>query len=425
MVVAEHRRRADLAPRGAPLRHPAGRRSLRPASAGTSTLSRRGSGRGSGRPRRRRRSPAWGWTPGGWTSSSSTAPCSGWRRPSPTATCAPRGRWSGSSRACRPPRSTGAPGSSSSPSTPSTSWRSPPRASPAWLERARRLLMLPDYFHLRLCGVASNEYTNVTTSQLSDVQADDWDDGLLEAGRGLAGAPLAAGGARDRAGRGRPGRRRRARRVKVIAPATHDTASAVAAIPLEGPDEAFLSSGHLVADGRREPGAARRRGGLPPQLHQRGRAWGGASGCSRTSSGSGWSSGSGEELGGEDHAGAGRRRRAPAAPWRSLIDPEDPRFLQPALDGRGHPGVLRRDRPAGARRRRRAGPLRLREPGPHLPAGGGRAGRPARPAAAADPHRRRRRPEPAPRPALRRRLPAAGAAPGRSRPRPWATPASS
>ena len=37
---------------------------------------------------------------------------------------------------------------------------------PDWLERARSFLMLPDYFHYRLCGVVANEYTNATTTQL-------------------------------------------------------------------------------------------------------------------------------------------------------------------------------------------------------------------------------------------------------------------
>jgi hypothetical protein len=75
-----------------------------------------------------------------------------------------------------------------------------------------------------------------------------------------------------------------------------------------------------------------------------------------------------------DPAGAGRRgpRRAGGggARRRALAVADRPggsALLQPALDGRGHPGVLRRDRPAGPGRRRRPGPLRLREPGAHLP----------------------------------------------------------
>jgi rhamnulokinase len=112
---------------------------------------------------------------------------------------------------------------------------------PAWIARARRLLMLPDYFHFRLCGAAVNEYTNATTTQLWGIAGDDWDDDLLAlAGtpRALVGRPVEPGtvvGELPASGGGAA--------LKVIAPATHDTASSVAAIPLERDDEVFLSSG--------------------------------------------------------------------------------------------------------------------------------------------------------------------------------------
>lgn len=112
---------------------------------------------------------------------------------------------------------------------------------PGWIARARRLLLLPDYFHFRLCGVAVNEYTNTTTTQLWNIRADDWDDQLLElAGisRALVSRPVAPGTILGELARA-PGEGT----LKVIAPATHDTASSVAAIPLAGDDEIFLSSG--------------------------------------------------------------------------------------------------------------------------------------------------------------------------------------
>ena len=94
---------------------------------------------------------------------------------------------------------------------------------PAWIARARRLLLLPDYFAFRLCGAAANEYTNATTTQLWDIGADDWDDDLLAlAGisRALLGRPVRPWNHPRRAGLAiGPGGA-----LKVIAPATHDTA---------------------------------------------------------------------------------------------------------------------------------------------------------------------------------------------------------
>ena len=196
---------------------------------------------------------------------------------------------------------------------------------PAWLQRARRLLLVPDYFHFRLCGVKANEYTNATTTQLWGIGSDDWDDELLAlAGisRALLDRPIQAGtvlGAMTMPS---------GDQVKVIAPGTHDTASSVAAIPLEGPDEAFISSGtwSLMGIESRIPlasDAARRlnvsnEGGVERRYRvlknivglwivQRLR----------------------KELGGEPHEALVEAARA-AAPWRSLIDLDDPSFFNPA-----------------------------------------------------------------------------------------------
>lgn len=114
------------------------------------------------------------------------------------------------------------------------------RQRPEWLERARHLLLLPDYFHHRLGAPAANEYTNATTTQLLDVEASDWDEellGLAGISRALLTRPVLPGTLL-----GQATLEGTARRPAIIAPGTHDTASAVAAIPLE-PGDAFLISG--------------------------------------------------------------------------------------------------------------------------------------------------------------------------------------
>lgn len=109
---------------------------------------------------------------------------------------------------------------------------------PAWLLAARHFLMIPDYLHFCLSGVLTNEYTNATTTQLCGLDGE-WDEELLQTAGLPAGCvqpPIAAGTILGEACKVAPG-------VQVIAPATHDTASAVAGTPLESSDEAYISSG--------------------------------------------------------------------------------------------------------------------------------------------------------------------------------------
>jgi rhamnulokinase len=196
---------------------------------------------------------------------------------------------------------------------------------PAWLARASRLLLLPDYFHFRLCGVAANEYTNATTTQLWDLRADDWDEDLLAiAGisRALLGRPVEPGtvlGQMTSSGGGAP---------KVIAPATHDTASSVAAIPLDGDGEVFLSSGtwSLMGIESRVPfasDAARlmnvtNEGGVERRYR-----------VLKNIMGLGIVERIRHELGSEGHGDLVDAARA-ATPWRSLIDPDDPGLFHPS-----------------------------------------------------------------------------------------------
>lgn len=103
--------------------------------------------------------------------------------------------------------------------------------------QARRLLLIPDLCHHFLCGSRVGERTNASTTQLLDVRTGAWDDELFDRlGLGAI-RPLMPGLVNAGAELGIIGHR-----TRVIAPATHDTASAVAGTPLE-PGWAFISSG--------------------------------------------------------------------------------------------------------------------------------------------------------------------------------------
>jgi sugar (pentulose or hexulose) kinase len=50
---------------------------------------------------------------------------------------------------------------------------------PALIKRVAHALLIPDYFCFRLTGALNWEYTNATTTQLVNINTDNWDDTLL------------------------------------------------------------------------------------------------------------------------------------------------------------------------------------------------------------------------------------------------------
>ena len=115
---------------------------------------------------------------------------------------------------------------------------------PQELKSAKMLLLMPDYFHYMLSGKAVTEYTNATTTQLVSPQTKDWDMELIDQ-LGypkdifqeivLPGTELGDLTPEVQAEVGF--------NCKVTAPATHDTGSAVIAVPTNSDDTLYISSG--------------------------------------------------------------------------------------------------------------------------------------------------------------------------------------
>lgn len=114
------------------------------------------------------------------------------------------------------------------------------------LEKAETMLMIPDYFHFRLTGKRVTEYTNASTTQLLDPETKTWDMSLIrELGYpekifteiSLPGTTV--GELTEVI------QREVGYNCNVVLPPTHDTASAVMAVPvLDGDADAlYISSG--------------------------------------------------------------------------------------------------------------------------------------------------------------------------------------
>lgn len=113
------------------------------------------------------------------------------------------------------------------------------------LETAKQLLFMPDLINYFLTGEKVSEYTIASTSQLLDPWKKTWSPDLfVKLGLPLdIMAPVVPPGTLVGRLRSEIAAETGMPRVEVIAPACHDTASAVAAVPAQGDHWAYLSSG--------------------------------------------------------------------------------------------------------------------------------------------------------------------------------------
>ena len=115
---------------------------------------------------------------------------------------------------------------------------------PEYLKQAESFLMVPDYFHFLLTGVKKQEYTEATTSQLVNPHTKQWDMELI----GMLGYPARWFGPLSVPGTvvGELTPQVQAEvgfSCHVVLPPTHDTGSAVAAVPSNEDDVLYISSG--------------------------------------------------------------------------------------------------------------------------------------------------------------------------------------
>ena len=115
---------------------------------------------------------------------------------------------------------------------------------PEYLEQAESILMIPDYFHFLLAGVKKNEYTNATTGQLVSPKTNDWDYELIEMlgynpkmFRPVSMPGTVVGDFTEEV------QKEVGFNCTVVLPATHDTGSAVLAVPTNDDDAVYISSG--------------------------------------------------------------------------------------------------------------------------------------------------------------------------------------
>lgn len=118
------------------------------------------------------------------------------------------------------------------------------KESPEQLEQAEALLMSPDYYNFLLTGKKASEYTIASTSQLVSPETKDWDYELIE----MLGVPSRIFTPLQKPGTilGTLSEEVQAEvgfNCSVVMVASHDTASAVLAVPSKTSKFAYISSG--------------------------------------------------------------------------------------------------------------------------------------------------------------------------------------
>lgn len=118
------------------------------------------------------------------------------------------------------------------------------RDHPEYLREAKSLLMIPEYFNFLLTGKKAAEYTNATTTQLVNPETKDWDDELItrlgfpkEIFQKICRPGTVLGTLTEEI------QKETGFDCNVILPATHDTGSAVMAVPSDSDDTLYISSG--------------------------------------------------------------------------------------------------------------------------------------------------------------------------------------
>ena len=130
------------------------------------------------------------------------------------------------------------------------------------IENAESMLMLPDYLNFLLTGVKKQEYTNATSTGLVNAQTHNWDGNILE----LLGLDKKLFGELSQPGTVVGGLKEEIEKevgynATVILPASHDTASAVLAAPIDGCSP-YISSGTWSLLGIEQPEAHTDNGSL-------------------------------------------------------------------------------------------------------------------------------------------------------------------
>lgn len=115
---------------------------------------------------------------------------------------------------------------------------------PEYMEKAAAMLMVPDYFHFRLCGNKVQEYSEATTAQLVNPDTKDWDYELIEKlgfnkkmFQKIYMPGTKIGSLTEEV------KKMVGYDCLVVLPPTHDTASAVMAVPSNEKDTCYISSG--------------------------------------------------------------------------------------------------------------------------------------------------------------------------------------